>query len=270
MGAEAPGPVTTRDPGAPEGFEMPKYSRAIVLATALLGLGACDGGDGETTSNMSSCVPGEAIACGCENGLDGAQSCADDGLSFGACVCEELPADTSTSGGEDTNDGTDSDDSTDGIPDHEPSGWVLRDKDGEVVDAIVEPRCDFDLPFESCSPDGQFNATCVRVYVLDGEPVNMTFDLKTGRWQDCVPPTLEVRLYSDSQCTLPLADAASAPGQLLKWGDSAVRVEDGESAQQDVWSDADGGCEFVGESATRGVQLQADLMLTLPDSPYSF
>jgi hypothetical protein len=53
----------------------------IFLATA------CGGRTGDAlSSSVPSCVPGQQIACGCPNGLTGAQICADDG-TFAPCSC---------------------------------------------------------------------------------------------------------------------------------------------------------------------------------------
>jgi hypothetical protein len=53
----------------------------IFLATA------CGGRTGDAlSSSVPSCVPGQQIACGCPNGLTGAQICAEDG-TFAACSC---------------------------------------------------------------------------------------------------------------------------------------------------------------------------------------
>ena len=47
---------------------------------------ASDGG--ATSDDVPRCVPGQTIACACATGLQGTQSCADDGR-YGSCVCQE-------------------------------------------------------------------------------------------------------------------------------------------------------------------------------------
>ena len=54
-----------------------------VLALLVLGCNDEDGGN-------STCVPGQTMACACDDGDTGAQECQDDGSGYGDCVCESL------------------------------------------------------------------------------------------------------------------------------------------------------------------------------------
>jgi len=70
--------------------------------------------------------------------------------------------------------------------------WVLRDKDGVRVQALVEPRCGADLdvntPLPRCLPlefDSPNNFPCVRVIDHEGRFLNFLYDLKTGTIGPC-------------------------------------------------------------------------------------
>lgn len=56
----------------------------LVLGLALVG---CSDDSGASDAAAGQCLPGEQVACACPGGgLTGAQVCADDGKSFGACT----------------------------------------------------------------------------------------------------------------------------------------------------------------------------------------
>ena len=69
--------------------------------------------------------------------------------------------------------------------------WVLRDKDGVRVKALVEPRCgawsnitaqEKCAPLEFMSPN---SFPCVRVVDYNGRFLNIQYDLETGRIEPC-------------------------------------------------------------------------------------
>lgn len=70
--------------------------------------------------------------------------------------------------------------------------WVLRDKDGEPVKALVEPRCghwgvspanDRCMPLDFGSPN---SLPCVRIIDHDGTFVNLNYDLLSGTLEPCM------------------------------------------------------------------------------------
>jgi len=72
------------------------------------------------------------------------------------------------------------------------SRWVLRDKNGEAQEALVEPRCGYGgvaeanercMPLEFGSPN---SFPCVRVIDFDGQYINLQFDLQSGQLQPCM------------------------------------------------------------------------------------
>lgn len=76
---------------------------AVVTALASLGVAAaCDGPTEPGASNvgtqpaagtgLTSCVPGQSIACAGVGGCAGYQVCAHDGLRYEPCICEGTPA----------------------------------------------------------------------------------------------------------------------------------------------------------------------------------
>ena len=62
---------------------MPPVLRTPTLILVVLGLGGCVAG----CPTDSVCEPGETQDCVCTDGRDGAQSCAEDGESWGECAC---------------------------------------------------------------------------------------------------------------------------------------------------------------------------------------
>jgi hypothetical protein len=100
--------------------------------------------DAETANDDTSddpCVPGQSIACECDDGSPGAQVCQPDGVGFDACVCE---------GGED---GTGSADGVDDGDDGDPSGDPGEDSadadDADPTDDPTDPTSDPTDPGDS-------------------------------------------------------------------------------------------------------------------------
>jgi hypothetical protein len=88
----------------------------------------CIGGDNDTS--LDSCQPGVTETCYCPSGDTGSRTCADDGASFGPCVCGEAAADTGTAEVGETDVGSDTDVTT------ETAGTVPLDG-GEASDAAA-------------------------------------------------------------------------------------------------------------------------------------
>jgi hypothetical protein len=69
--------------------------------------------------------------------------------------------------------------------------WVLRDKDGNRLQALVEPRCGhgpFGESWSRCNPvdpASSSNFPCVRIIDLDGKFINLQYDLATGQLGPC-------------------------------------------------------------------------------------
>ncbi len=71
------------------------------------------------------------------------------------------------------------------LPAYQPR-WVLRDKDGARVQALVEPRCNY--PYTDCWPPdfGPPNSIpCVRVISHEGKYINFWFNLASGELGTC-------------------------------------------------------------------------------------
>jgi hypothetical protein len=72
-----------------------------------------------------------------------------------------------------------------------PPRWVLRDKDGNRVPALVEPRCGNGAQAEafnrcnSIDPASLSNFPCVRVIDHDGSFINLQYDLASGKLDPC-------------------------------------------------------------------------------------
>lgn len=126
------------------------YGRLALLLGIVLA--ACSEPSSDTGE---SCVPGEAAACACPSAMMGAQTCADDGMSFGECVCEIEDTDESTgtsgegtdtdvesTGGPETTEGE-----TDGTTEVETEGETehAQECDGGVVNGDIDVKNDLDL-----------------------------------------------------------------------------------------------------------------------------
>jgi len=67
--------------------ETMTYWRPYALVVLLGGCPAPGGGSSDDTSD-DPCIPGQSIACECDDGNPGARVCEPDGVGFEACVCE--------------------------------------------------------------------------------------------------------------------------------------------------------------------------------------
>ena len=189
------------------------------LTTILLLLlaGACGDSSADTESSTGDatssttpvaepCTPGESIACACTDGGEGAQVCADDGLSFAECVCEPGG---STEGEAETGSDTESTtDDTTGEPVEPAPRWVLRDKDGVEVDAVVEPRCVNGAPVDECTSPS-IPPPCFWAWSVEGEYRSVVYGLSTGTFAECTTKLRDSFMYpgaifADPSCTEPL------------------------------------------------------------------
>ena len=168
-----------------------------------------------TTPAAEPCTPGESIACACTDGGEGAQVCAEDGLSFAECVCEPGG---STEGESETGvdtESTETDDTT-GEPVEPSPRWVLRDRDGIEVDAVVEPRCFNGEPASKCTNEDSPPPPCFWAWSVSGEYRGVVYSIADGSFASC---TSQVRddfiLYSDAECTNPLM--AHEPDSFNPW-----------------------------------------------------
>lgn len=161
------------------------------------------------------CVPGESIECGCENGLEGAQKCQGDGQAFGECVCEEpsTTGDSSSTGstseeeiaceaGEmdacacdletvgtkictDSNEWGECFCSPPDVPNPPGFQWVLRNKNGDVVDALFEPSCPQESSLECSIIPHEKDLPCIFVKYLNGTPLGSYYAVTTGSALSC-------------------------------------------------------------------------------------
>lgn len=91
--------------------------------------------------------------------------------------------------------------------------WVLRDKDGSLVDALVQPRCGrLGVPLEhKCNKPFDFDTNrqfpCARIISHKGKYINLDYELSTGHIELCMfddpthsPPYTKAGFYSNAQC----------------------------------------------------------------------
>lgn len=169
------------------------------LFVALSILSSCD--PGEETPEML-CTPGQSDACACENGLEGAQVCAEDGMAFGVCMCEEPPPACSPGDmdacvcdgqeigmrecGEDSVFGECMCENDTSSGDHIPgTQWVLRDKDGNAVPAVFEPVCEGEKKEECKLSADEKTYPCAFIHYFDGNALWVAYDLETGKPENC-------------------------------------------------------------------------------------
>lgn len=182
------------------------------------------------------CTPGEELACSCENGEDGSQTCSEAGTSFSDCLCGEGPQcnpgeiDTcvcddnesigiheclgtsegwdvcvceneSTSTGEESTSTSESIESTAAEP-----HFVLRDKNGEIVSTIFEPYCPIGTTLPCTYTQDILTYPCVHIKYYNDVFFNMAYDITTGDPRTCYPEfpdnkeTWAMCAYSSNNC----------------------------------------------------------------------
>jgi len=210
---------------------MTKTILAVVIASTFL---SCD--KPEEMQAEILCTPGQSDACACENSLEGAQVCLEDGMSYGECTCEE-PAPACTPGemdacvcdgqelgmrecGEDKAFGECVCESDSGNNEHIPgTQWVLRDKDGKAVPAVFEPACDEDNMGQCSQKIDQNSYPCAFVYYHDGNPVWTLYELSSGKPDNCYTnhEKWEGSGYDNQGCTgIPLFPSEMSKGYKIK------------------------------------------------------
>jgi hypothetical protein len=111
---------------------------------ALLAACATPASDGSDDASDDPCVPGQSIACECDDGSPGARICEPDGIGFDECVCEGdatesgpgVSASTDPSGPSDASaEGASADGSAEGSPTGDPSS--ASDEAGTDTSAAV-------------------------------------------------------------------------------------------------------------------------------------
>lgn len=225
--------------------------KTILSLPLLLTFIACDSGnEGTTQQTEMLCTPGQSDACACDNGLEGAQVCTEDGMAFGECSCEEASADSCIPGeldvcacdensfgmrecgedeafGECLCEGGD----TGGGNDIPHTQWVLRDKDGEVVNAVFEPvqgQGEHGDP-----PSGhEKDLPCIELRYLDGNPVWTQYELSSGSIATCYRnyPSWNDSpgvYYKDSECKNPISLVPSSKAHLKDFWLHRINVIDG-------------------------------------------
>lgn len=94
------------------------------------------------------CVPGQAVACECDDGNPGARVCEPDGIGFGECVCEgseDVSSGSSVSAGSDPSDSSNPSDPTDASAEGSPTGDPTSATDGGTDTAGVVPDFQQDI-----------------------------------------------------------------------------------------------------------------------------
>lgn len=151
--------------------------------------------DSNSSSGGGACVPGQSVACTCPNGLMGAQVCAQDGMSFGACECAGT---TTTSGDPTTSSTTAMDTTTTGVdPTTSTTGMDTTTTTGGTTGGMQDP-------YGPC-PGGNDNEC------LDGEQcvTGMTGGMNGFMWSMCTSGTC----MGNNQCdTIPNDLCADLPG----------------------------------------------------------
>jgi hypothetical protein len=88
--------------------------------------------------------------------------------------------------------------------------WVLRDGDGNAVNAVVEPTCNGNGPdclSNEIGHTGGITPECARVIWLDEQYVDLKYSLTTGRVEDCrggsSPTIADFGVFPDATCKGP-------------------------------------------------------------------
>lgn len=173
--------------------------------------------DPDTTANPTTgatagnaCVPGQQIACACENGLDGAQTCKLDGTGYDPCVCsgadsgssDPVTSDPATSAGPTSDPGTTDAESTSDVSGGTSTGGdssTSGDPSGES--STGGESTGGDQPYGPC-PNG--DGDC-----LDNEQCVQGMNMMMGPWTICVPGECD----NEGDCdTIPDDICNDAPG----------------------------------------------------------
>ena len=133
------------------------------------------------------CSPGATQSCLCAGGLDGAQICADDGMSWGTCDCGTGDDDDDTGSADDDDDTGSGDDDDVTVGDDDDSVGDDDDSAGDDDDSVGD-----DDDSEACCSDCDYPA-----YVIDG--LELTTFLESAKYNeflnmllaDALPPTYD-------------------------------------------------------------------------------
>lgn len=146
-------------------------NKLLKLSFVALLVSCTNSQEGATSDGETRCTPGEKKACKCAEGAPGFTYCGRD-HSWSMCDCSE-------------------------------KALLLADKGGAIQNAVFEPICSGD-DYNSCK-DSEDKKTypCARIKYLDGAPVWLRYDLKTGKPVSCYRDNQNKlpAFYLDSECT---------------------------------------------------------------------
>ena len=144
--------------------------RFLKLIFTTLIVGCCTPNEPTTSSDTLRCTPGEKQACECPESSSGFKYCGRDH--------EWSPCDCST------------------------KELLLADKGGAIQNAVFEPFCSGD-EYDVCkNSTDKKTYPCAYIKYLDGNPVWVRYDLKTGQPFSCYKNNLTKlpAFYLDSEC----------------------------------------------------------------------
>lgn len=230
-------------------------------------------------------------------GLAGAQACADNVAATDALTSTGTTLDTGTAT-QGTTQATPTGTATGGtgpVEGFSPEPrWVLRDKDGARVQALVEPRCGSETP-DRCRPlefDSPNSFPCARVIDHEGRYLNLLFDLESGKLEPCMPPVSEFEMtlpwnkitgagFADAQCAgtaysnlwLELGSPEFTTAHKIWVADGDLWLVSGENCLvfNFWWANQQGECESTGGLSRRCpfVVVPDWVKNLLPNPPYT-
>lgn len=154
----------------------------------------------ENSSALSECTPGEMDACVCEGTEDlGARTClgnkewddcfcaseseippCEDG-AIDSCACSTEEIGTKICQQKQWQDCTCSPKE----PEYPANQWILRDKNGDIINAVFEPKCIGETQGDCLSFSSEKDYPCISLQYLDTKPVWVNYDIKTGSPVSC-------------------------------------------------------------------------------------
>lgn len=158
--------------------------------------------------------------------------------------------------------------------------WVLRDKNGEIVNAVFEPKCAGENKNDCINEPFEKNYPCILVHYLDSTPVWVLYNLSSGDPLSCYEDldgfsgkifgneSCEGEFYSTSRFGLTSLTSVEKIQNKLYWADYntpgvllqiAYLLYEGSCIQQDMGS----------QKIYEITEVSETIYNLLPESPYS-
>lgn len=140
----------------------------------------CEEVENDSTSSTGNPSPDSTSSMG-DSSSTGEDICQDGQIETCACDIEKVGTKVCT----DTNEWGDCFCPPPTIPDYPGYQWILRNKNGGIVNAIFEPQCFQDPVLECSLTPHEKDLPCVRIQYLNGNPLGALFEVPSGDPLSC-------------------------------------------------------------------------------------